>query len=210
MIFKTDNHLKVVDSCYRAHHHQKLLVVQGAKGLGKTTALECYAEENANVILLRVAATSSLRSFLKDLNFSLRDDQKSSEGVSNFQLLTSVINGLTSSANVQLLILDGFEAQPDLLFGIAMLWEHLNGTIGMILSSRETLYSDLTKTRHSLRIDGWTLLGPPTRKDVRMFCDHYGTPHTTMYPTSKNFLDLQNNINWYLKYGTIKGKLLWH
>lgn len=145
------------------------LVVSSA-GLGKTTAIRQYAQENKDVILLTARPTVNIKVLLVEMANLL----KVHSGGINDQLARAVAKMLTKSG--RMIVVDEAQFLPTICLE-TFRYLHDEAGVGLVYAGMPALYQNLSRQEHIFsRIGAQTQLPPLEEDDIRAILDSTEIP----------------------------------
>ena len=179
LILTTQNFASVEAVCDDAKDNQRMLGIIGPTGLGKTKALQSYAQSNPNTGYVLCDFLMTQKSLMVAVAKAFGLDSNGTK-----QVLMNRVCERMNKMDKPLLILDDLGKVNDRIYRIIQLfYDRTEGNAGIVVAGVQSLRNYLEKCAHRdkvgfrellSRIEYWQELRGPARSEVKGLCNMYG------------------------------------
>jgi len=202
-IIETKNFQRITLSCSEAKKHSRFLAVVGRSGYGKTTALKATARNTKNVFYVLAKDILSRKGFFKAIAKVLGVETMGTIET----LLESIVSKINSLDSPLIIIDDAGKLNDGNYRNLQLLYDETEGKCGILIAGTPFLKEYITRMTFkgkygfdelSRRIEHWTVLEEPNKKEIESVATHNGIEDKEginfLYNTCKNFGTLHTVI----------------
>lgn len=175
----THNFAMISQLCEDAQVNQRFLAVAGFTGAGKTTALQYYQKNNAEVYYVLANVLHTKRTFIT----AIQKAMGLNEGGSIHHQVSSIINKLNAGNRPLLIVDDAGKLSQTCMRMMQIIYDNTEHNAGIILSGTEYLKKNIDRAASKdimgfrelrRRIAYWQPLERPSKGIVLRICSDYG------------------------------------
>jgi stalled ribosome rescue protein Dom34 len=220
----TYNFKRILNVCEDAINTHKMAAIIGEPGYGKTVALEYFAHTRSKkVYMMTVKPSMAAKHFWSELHESLPEKQPEEiysphDNRSMFYVIKKISLYLNARPGGLVIIDEAGKLTSRMLEYVHELRDATRKTTGIILSGpgyfKANILDWVKGNKQGIpeifrRINHWEELLPPSKAEVKSFCNHFGITDENIVKEltleCKNFGVLQNHIDGLLSRG-FRGK----
>ena len=140
-IVNTSNFESIQRECNRAKNNKLMIGVIGSTGVGKTTALQHYYEQNQDVFLITCSRTMKTKQLLAEILRAFGINYIASD----FEMMKMIVDTVNKKSDVLIIIDEASKLTPNALMYLQDIWDGIELNAGLILAGVEYLYSNMKK-----------------------------------------------------------------